>query len=66
MSNLTGKNHRFNIKDKKYAEEYARRGRFDKFAALSFPDADEEHFKTCLAFLYCGFAVSDVTAIKGA
>lgn len=37
--------------------EYVNRGRFDTFAALSFPDADPSHLETCLAFFYWAFAV---------
>lgn len=32
-------------------------GRFDIFASLSFPDADLEHLKTCLAFFLWAFSV---------
>ncbi|KDR79649.1 hypothetical protein GALMADRAFT_137443 [Galerina marginata CBS 339.88] len=35
--------------------------KFQNFATFSYPDADEEHLETCLADIYWGFVVDDVT-----
>ncbi|KIK65941.1 hypothetical protein GYMLUDRAFT_257858 [Collybiopsis luxurians FD-317 M1] len=33
--------------------------RFDIFAGLSFPDADQEHLETCIKFFFWAFALDD-------
>ncbi|KAF8883528.1 isoprenoid synthase domain-containing protein [Infundibulicybe gibba] len=40
---------------------FLERGRFDVFAAFSFPDADLEHLETCLAFFFWAFATDDLS-----
>lgn len=32
-------------------------GKFDLFAALTFPDADQKHLTTCIIFFFWAFAV---------
>ncbi|KDR68218.1 hypothetical protein GALMADRAFT_78787 [Galerina marginata CBS 339.88] len=51
--------HNFNVYDHSRALAYIDRGRFDVFAAYSFPDADKEHLETCLAFFYWAFSIDD-------
>ncbi|KAF8970534.1 isoprenoid synthase domain-containing protein [Flammula alnicola] len=41
--------------------DFMDRGRFDIFAALSFPDADPDHLQTCLAFFFWAFATDDLS-----
>ncbi|KAF9562678.1 terpenoid synthase [Agrocybe pediades] len=52
---------KFGVHDEIHGEKYARRGQFDAFAELSFPDADPEHLKTCLAFFYWAFSTDDLS-----
>lgn len=49
---------RFQVYDDHKTEKYLASGRFDLFAALSFPDADLTHLETCLAFLLWAFTVN--------
>ncbi|KJA21771.1 hypothetical protein HYPSUDRAFT_202683 [Hypholoma sublateritium FD-334 SS-4] len=51
----------FEVYDNVRSSEYVNRGRFDTFAALSFPDADPSHLETCLAFFYWAFATDDLS-----
>lgn len=48
---------RFEVYNSFRDKEYVERGRFDTFAALSFPDTDPQHLETCLAFFYWAFSV---------
>ncbi|PPQ97140.1 hypothetical protein CVT26_000623 [Gymnopilus dilepis] len=52
---------KFNVYDAARTLAYIDRGRFDVFAALSFPDADIHHLETCLAFFYWAFATDDLS-----
>jgi hypothetical protein len=38
-------------------------GKFDLFAALSFPDADCMHLETCIMFFFWAFSVSELVVI---
>ncbi|KAF9476263.1 terpenoid synthase [Pholiota conissans] len=51
----------FKVYDDVRSKAYIERGRFDIFAALSFPDADPQHLETCLAFFYWAFATDDLS-----
>ncbi|KAF9476267.1 terpenoid synthase [Pholiota conissans] len=51
----------FKVYDEVRSKAYIERGRFDIFAALSFPDADPQHLETCLAFFYWAFATDDLS-----
>ncbi|KDR76843.1 hypothetical protein GALMADRAFT_25350, partial [Galerina marginata CBS 339.88] len=51
----------FNVYDPSKALAYIDRGRFDIFAAFSFPDADVQHLETCLAFFYWAFSTDDLS-----
>ncbi|KZV74593.1 terpenoid synthase [Peniophora sp. CONT] len=42
-------------------EQYLSVGRFDLFAALSFPDADLRHLETCLFFFLWAFSTDDLS-----
>jgi len=54
---LTYDGYRFKLSRRESSEDYTRRGRFEALAEYGYPDADEEHLKTCLAFLIWAFAV---------
>ncbi|KAG5718178.1 Pentalenene synthase [Termitomyces sp. T112] len=51
----------FNVYDKAQGEKFIDAGRFDIFAALSFPEADIEHLTTCLAFFLWAFSTDDLS-----
>nr|BBH51515.1 putative sesquiterpene synthase [Clitopilus sp.] len=51
----------FNVYDKKKADKFLNVGKFDIFAALSFPEADLEHLTTCLIFFLWAFATDDLS-----
>lgn len=39
-------------------------GKFDLFAALSFPDADSMHLETCIMFFFWAFSVHTLVLIR--
>ncbi|KAG6918624.1 hypothetical protein DXG01_013035 [Tephrocybe rancida] len=51
----------FKTYDKATAAKFLNAGKFDIFAALSFPQADLEHLTTCLAFFLWAFATDDLS-----
>ncbi|KZV60851.1 terpenoid synthase [Peniophora sp. CONT] len=42
-------------------DRFLRVGKFDLFAALSFPNADARHLETCLAFFLWAFSTDDLS-----
>ncbi|KAK1217827.1 hypothetical protein PQX77_019500 [Marasmius sp. AFHP31] len=52
---------RFNVYDARKARHWLKAGRFDVFAALSFPDADQSHLETCLMFFFWAFSTDDLS-----
>lgn len=55
---------RFHLYDETRAENFLTLGKFDVFAALSFPDADISHLETCLAFLLWAFSVTKSYSLR--
>ncbi|KAK7056370.1 hypothetical protein VNI00_002924 [Paramarasmius palmivorus] len=51
----------FKVYDEAKAQKWLEYGRFDTFAALSFPDADLSHLETCLAFFLWAFSTDDLS-----
>ncbi|VDC00550.1 unnamed protein product [Peniophora sp. CBMAI 1063] len=49
------------VYDEKKLDKYLSVGRFDLFAALSFPNADARHLKTCLMFFLWAFSTDDLS-----
>lgn len=43
--------------DDRKRSKFVNYGKFDLFAALSFPDADPRHLTTCLIFFFWAFSV---------
>jgi len=43
--------------DDRKRSKFINYGKFDLFAALSFPDADLNHLTTCLIFFFWAFSV---------
>lgn len=43
--------------DDRTKSKFLNYGKFDLFAALSFPDADLKHLTTCLMFFFWAFSV---------
>ncbi|KAE9383818.1 terpenoid synthase [Gymnopus androsaceus JB14] len=52
---------RFRVYDTRKAEHWLKSGRFDDFAALSFPDADLSHLETCIMFFLWAFSTDDLS-----
>ncbi|KAF8991670.1 isoprenoid synthase domain-containing protein [Cyathus striatus] len=52
---------KFNVYDEARRLEFLTLGRFDLFAALSFPEADTKHLETCLAFFFWAFSTDDLS-----
>ncbi|KAF8991689.1 hypothetical protein BDQ17DRAFT_1370497 [Cyathus striatus] len=52
---------KFNVYDEARRLEFLTLGRFDLFAALSFPEADAKHLETCLAFFFWAFSTDDLS-----
>ncbi|KAL0573035.1 hypothetical protein V5O48_008928 [Marasmius crinis-equi] len=52
---------RFRVYDTRKAERWLKSGRFDTFAALSFPDADLSHLETCQMFFFWAFSTDDLS-----
>ncbi|KAK0452122.1 isoprenoid synthase domain-containing protein [Desarmillaria tabescens] len=52
---------KYNIYDREQAETFLNSGRFDVFAALSFPEADLLHLETCLCFFLWAFSNDDLS-----
>ncbi|KAF9262323.1 terpenoid synthase [Marasmius fiardii PR-910] len=55
------KRHVFHVYDEEQAQKWLQYGRFDAFAALSFPDAELSHLETCLAFFLWAFSTDDLS-----
>ncbi|EEB92014.1 hypothetical protein MPER_09536 [Moniliophthora perniciosa FA553] len=51
----------FNIHDPNTTSAYLSNGRFDLFAGLSFPEANQDRLETCLAFYLWAFSTDDAT-----
>lgn len=51
----------FNLYDDKKKSKFLNYGKFDLFAALSFPDADPVHLTTCLIFFFWAFSTDDLS-----
>ncbi|EGO03037.1 hypothetical protein SERLA73DRAFT_165924 [Serpula lacrymans var. lacrymans S7.3] len=51
----------FNVYNEKKLSKFLDYGKFDLFAALSFPDADAKHLETCLAFFFWAFSTDDLS-----
>lgn len=47
--------------DDRKKSKFLNYGKFDLFAALSFPDADLEHLVTCLMFFFWAFSTDDLS-----
>ncbi|KAF9232893.1 isoprenoid synthase domain-containing protein [Melanogaster broomeanus] len=47
--------------DDRKRSKFVNYGKFDLFAALSFPDADLKHLTTCLIFFFWAFATDDLS-----
>ncbi|KAF9256195.1 terpenoid synthase [Marasmius fiardii PR-910] len=50
---------RYHLHDESNMETFLSTGRFDILTALGFPDADLEHLKTCMMWMFWAFAVDD-------
>ncbi|EIM81486.1 terpenoid synthase [Stereum hirsutum FP-91666 SS1] len=51
----------FHVYDEQKSREFLEAGKFDLYAALSFPDADLQHLETCLAFFFWAFSTDDLS-----
>ncbi|EIW80046.1 terpenoid synthase [Coniophora puteana RWD-64-598 SS2] len=47
--------------DEAWKIKFLNLGKFDLFAALSFPDADLKHLETCLMFFFWAFSTDDLS-----
>ncbi|KAF5374321.1 hypothetical protein D9758_004657 [Tetrapyrgos nigripes] len=52
---------RYHVYEESRAKQWLELGKFDIFAALSFPNADPPHLETCLAFLLWAFSTDDLS-----
>jgi hypothetical protein len=57
------KRFRCSVYDDRKKSKFLNYGKFDLFAALSFPDADCRHLETCIMFFFWAFSVRKLVAI---
>ncbi|VDB95597.1 unnamed protein product [Peniophora sp. CBMAI 1063] len=53
--------HEVGVYNSKKLDHFLRVGKFDLFAALSFPNADATHLETCLEFFLWAFSTDDLS-----
>lgn len=56
-------NFRISVYDDRKKSKFLNYGKFDLFAALSFPDADSAHLETCIMFFFWAFSVHKLVVI---
>ncbi|KAG1898866.1 terpenoid synthase [Suillus fuscotomentosus] len=49
------------VYDDRKKSKFLNYGKFDLFAALSFPDADSAHLETCIMFFFWAFSTDDLS-----
>ncbi|KAH7928018.1 terpenoid synthase [Leucogyrophana mollusca] len=49
------------VYDERMKHKFLNYGKFDLFAALSFPDADLKHLETCIIFFFWAFSTDDLS-----